>query len=98
MTECEEGLLSVWQASPNQVYACCILPNHYHALVKSQSIKQLCGQLGKFHGRSSFKWSGEATHEAGRSGIAASIERFVTSVICGECQLRSQQPRTSRIR
>jgi len=59
MIECEEGLLAVWQASPNQVYAWCILPNHYHALVKSQSIKQLCEQLGKFHGRSSFKWNGE---------------------------------------
>src|SRR5215472_15097990 len=87
MTECEEGLLAVWQASPNQVYAWCILPNHYHALVKSQSIKQLCEQIGKFHGRSSFKWNARTIQEAGRSGIAASIERFVTSVICGRVSI-----------
>jgi putative transposase len=59
MTECEEGLLSVWQAPGHQVFAWCILPNHYHAVVKSASIKELCEQLGKFHGRSSFQWNGE---------------------------------------
>jgi len=42
LTECEQDLLSILQSSGNEVYAWCILPNHYHAVLKSQSIKQLC--------------------------------------------------------
>jgi putative transposase len=59
MTECEGGLLSVWQDAGSHIYAWCVLPNHYHAVLNSQDIKQLCRELGKFHGRSSFKWNGE---------------------------------------
>ena len=83
LTECEAGLLSVLQASGNRVYAWCILPNHYHAVLKSPSIKQLCEQLGRFHGRSSFEWNGEDKARGRQVWFAASIGRSERSAIFG---------------
>jgi len=42
-----------------EIYAWCILPNHYHVLLASRRIKSLTKELGQFHGRSSFAWNGE---------------------------------------
>lgn len=59
MTECESEILKIFRETCLEVYAWCVLPNHYHALVKTDRIKELRGELGQFHGRSSFKWNGE---------------------------------------
>ena len=59
MAECEEQLLLTLQSYSSRIHAWCVLPNHYHALVKTEQIKELCHGLGLFHGRSSFKWNGE---------------------------------------
>src|SRR5712691_5861357 len=37
----------------------CVLPNHYHVLLKTGQIKKLRAELEQFHGRSSFAWNGE---------------------------------------
>jgi len=57
MTECEKKILSVCQEFGCEVYAWCVLPNHYHLLLKCESIKQFCREVGKFHGRSSRQWN-----------------------------------------
>jgi putative transposase len=59
LTECEEHLLAVCQQHTSRIYAWCVLPNHYHVLLGSRTIKTLCEELGRFHGRSSFSWNGE---------------------------------------
>ena len=59
MTECESDVLKIFNEFCLKVYAWCVLPNHYHALVKTERIKELRGELGQFHGRSSFRWNGE---------------------------------------
>ena len=59
MTECETGLLEVCEKLAATVYAWCVLPNHYHLLLKAAQPEELRRGLGKFHGRSSFKWNGE---------------------------------------
>jgi len=41
------------------VYAWCILPNHYHVVVRTEQIELLLKEIGLFHGRSSFQWNGE---------------------------------------
>ncbi len=41
------------------VHAWCVLPNHYHALIGCVEFKRFCLELGKFHGRTSFKWNQE---------------------------------------
>jgi REP-associated tyrosine transposase len=59
MTQCEEEVLSTCGKFCSETYSWCILPNHYHVLIKTDQLKELTGALGKFHGRSSFAWNGE---------------------------------------
>ena len=59
MTECETDMLNACQEYSSKIYAWCVLPDHYHALLRSERIKALCQALGQFHGRSSFNWNGE---------------------------------------
>jgi len=59
MTECETALLEVCGNYASALYAWCILPNHYHLLVRTDRIKELRAEIGRFHGRSSFRWNGE---------------------------------------
>jgi putative transposase len=58
MTEFETALVDTC-AEFAILYAWCLLPNHYHLLVKTDQLKELRRALGKLHGRSSFKWNGE---------------------------------------
>ncbi len=59
MTECESSVIQVCEEFCSHIYAWCILPNHYHVLIKTDRIKDLRFGLGQFHGRSSFEWNGE---------------------------------------
>jgi putative transposase len=59
MTECEQEILAVCQKISFEIYAWCILPNHYHVLLKTAEIKQLRKEIGFFNGRASYKWNGE---------------------------------------
>jgi putative transposase len=57
MTECEAELLRICDDFCSRIYAWCILPNHYHLLVKTERIKELLREIGEFHGGSSFQWN-----------------------------------------
>lgn len=59
MTECEAETLKICNDFCSRIHAWCILPNHYHVLVKTERIAELREEIGHFHGRSSFKWNGE---------------------------------------
>jgi len=59
ISECENALLDACQKFATNVYAWCVLPNHYHFLVQTDRLKELRGALGKCHGRMSFQWNGE---------------------------------------
>lgn len=59
MTACEVELLTICERFAKNVYAWCVLPNHYHLLVRTDTLKELRAELGRFHGRTSFKWNGE---------------------------------------
>ena len=41
MAECEDELLRVVHELRSETYAWCILPNHYHLLLKTERIKDL---------------------------------------------------------
>jgi putative transposase len=58
MSECEPDILNLFREFCSRVYAWCVLPNHYHALVKTERIKELRKSIGQLHGRTSFKWNG----------------------------------------
>ena len=59
MAKFERDLFSLIDQSCQQVFAWCVLPNHYHVLVDCAGIDSLLKQLGLLHGRNSFYWNGE---------------------------------------
>jgi REP-associated tyrosine transposase len=59
MSECESEVLKVCDDFCLSLYAWCILPIHYHTLVKTDRIRELRHALAQFHGLSSFHWNGE---------------------------------------
>jgi putative transposase len=59
MVECERDLLAALQCCCEEVHAWCVLPNHYHVLVDTRSLRVVTAALGKFHGAKSFQWNGQ---------------------------------------
>jgi len=59
MAEFADELLATVQANAEALYAWCLLPNHYHALVLTRALPDLLGAIGRLHGRTSFRWNGE---------------------------------------
>lgn len=59
MTEFEDALLETCNQFSSNVYAWCVLPNHYHVLLQTEQLKTLRAAIGKLHGRTSFTWNGE---------------------------------------
>ena len=51
--------LDVLHAAAEAVSAWVVLPNHYHALVRTDRVLVLLTALGKLHGRTSHEWNGE---------------------------------------
>jgi len=78
MTECESTLLDVCSHFATNVYAWCILPNHYHLLIQTDQLGALRAELGRFHGRTSFKWNGE-DHRRGRHVWHNCLDRGIKS-------------------
>lgn len=58
-------LLKILEANCEEVYAWCVLPNHYHALALARKLSDLLRSIGQLHGRTSFDWNG-ADNERGR--------------------------------
>ncbi len=59
MVEFEKELLEALHARCEQVFAWIVLPNHYHALVKTADVKAAIAEIGLVHGRTSYRWNGE---------------------------------------
>ena len=60
-----ERLLKTLELHSEQIYAWCVLPNHYHALILTRKLPELLETIGRLHGRTSFDWNGE-DNERGR--------------------------------
>jgi putative transposase len=59
MAEFEIKLLNACENIDSKIFAWCILPNHYHLLVRTDNIKQLRKEIGRLHGRSARFWNQE---------------------------------------
>lgn len=46
MTDCETKVLEICENLGAKIYAWCILPNHYHVLLKTENIQALRKELG----------------------------------------------------
>src|SRR5687768_14928251 len=56
MSEFQEALLDALSEHCTNIPVWCILPNHYHALVRTDRMRALRKDLGQLNGRTSFKW------------------------------------------
>jgi putative transposase len=79
LSECEVALLDVCAEFCEEIFAWCVLHNHYHVLVDTERIREFQLGLGKFHGRMSHKWNGE-DGQRGRKVWYRSFERPIESV------------------
>src|ERR1051325_8546420 len=57
LDEFTKQLLETCTLHSQKIYAWCILPNHYHALVQSEDLKALLTEIAKLHGRTSYYWN-----------------------------------------
>ena len=78
MAECESELLKISHDVSTCVFAWCVLPNHYHLLIRTARIYELLKLLGRFHGSSSFRWNGE-DGTRGRKVWFRAVERSMRS-------------------
>lgn len=59
MSDFGEQFCEVVIKRSEKVYAWVVLPNHYHALVKTSGVLDLLKQIHKLHGKTSYYWNGE---------------------------------------
>ena len=78
MTNFEGDLLSVCEKFAASIYAWCVLPNHYHVLIRTDNIEALRNELGRLHGRTSFNWNGEE-NQRGRKVWFNCFDRVIKS-------------------
>ena len=52
-------LIELLSAEDRRLHAGCLLPNHWHALVRTDTLIGLILEIGKLHGRTSFQWNNE---------------------------------------
>ncbi len=71
-------MLALLMAHADQIFAWCVLPNHYHALIETPDILGLLRALGRFHGRTSYIWNGE-DGARGRQVFFRTVERAMRS-------------------
>jgi putative transposase len=71
-------LMAVCDAQSAQIAAWCLLPNHYHLLLRISDIKAYTFVLGRLHGRSSHQWNAEENRR-GRQVFCHSSDRHIRS-------------------
>ncbi|VGO13579.1 hypothetical protein PDESU_02136 [Pontiella desulfatans] len=52
-------LISFFEENADEIYAWCVLPNHWHILALTADLKGLTKKLGVLHGKASFQWNRE---------------------------------------
>ncbi|HKO96139.1 MAG TPA: transposase [Pyrinomonadaceae bacterium] len=78
LTNFEADLMSACAEYSSSIYAWCVLPNHYHLLVRTECIKALRRELGLLHGRTSYAWNGEED-QRGRQIWFNCLDRLIRS-------------------
>ena len=78
MDSFSDALLAQLAEVGGQTLAWCVLPNHYHALIRTEDLTQLLVGLGKVHGRFSFIWNAEENRR-GRKVFFRASDRMIRS-------------------
>ncbi|MFH0795404.1 MAG: transposase [bacterium] len=78
MEEFERLLLEAVSRDATEIFAWCVLPNHYHLLISAENSMDVLRAIGRFHGRQSFSWNGEEGTR-GRKVWSGCVERAIRS-------------------
>lgn len=78
MRECAAALDLLVSTSGSETIAWCVLPNHYHYLVYTESVLNILELLKLFHGRAARKWNLE-DNQRGRKVFYNYLERYIPS-------------------
>jgi putative transposase len=62
----------------NALFAWCVLPNHWHAIIGTTDLKAVLKRVARLHGKSSFEWNGE-DHARGRQCWHCCADRRIRS-------------------
>jgi putative transposase len=74
-----EELLALLTGLGCEVRAWCVLPNHYHLSLKASNVLGVISELGRLHGRTSYRWNGEE-QKRGRQVWCKAVDRDMRSV------------------
>lgn len=74
----ESEFLDLLHNNTEDIHAWCVLPNHYHALLKTGNVLILLKKISQFHGRISFLWNGEEGRR-GRRVWCNTLEKTIKS-------------------
>ncbi len=61
-----------------KIFAWCVLPNHFHVLIESKSIRVCIKNIGLLHGRTSYRWNNEE-NKRGRKVWCPASDRNIRS-------------------
>lgn len=78
LRELEKALIEICGSLEAVLFAWCVLHNHYHILIKTEDIREFQIELGKIHGKTSYRWNREEGAE-GRKVWYRSFERAIKS-------------------
>lgn len=70
-------LLDTLSSTTTRIDAWAVLPNHYHAVILTESLPALLHSLGRLHGRCSFLWNRE-DNSRGRKVWFNTLERTIS--------------------
>ena len=79
MAAFEGALLTALAPVAIRTTAWCVLPNHYHVLLQTLSIRECRNALGKLHGRTSREWNRHDDLDGQRKCWHRCLPREVTS-------------------
>lgn len=57
LLQCEAEIADICTELKSRLFAWCVLPNHYHFLVRTDRIREMRKAIGRFHGRTSRQWN-----------------------------------------
>jgi putative transposase len=78
MARFTQRLCNTLHIHASHIFAWCVLPNHWHALVGTDKLKELMLEIGRLHGSSSHQWNKEENKQGRQCWHCCSDRRIRT--------------------
>lgn len=78
LAECEQTLIEICENTETKLSAWCVLPNHYHLLLRTEKFEEFKSQIKLFHGRTARRFNLE-DNQTGRKVWCNFFDRRIKS-------------------